>query len=292
MCTCASVYVPACAACVHTCVTDRGSTGRRTLVPRLIPSKALHTESSFGVCVGLRPYAAAWQHDSHLGDKWLVSAQALASCGLLASVCSRTFEMSLCLAFGQGPSWPHRPLDAGRRAAPPRVCGPAPTPAGTGEAEPGLTRKRGVRCASSYFPPGWQDGLTAEGTWREAPSLQGPGHVTRDQRLEAGQEAPALGIDGCEGWPHFRGPGGLRKCPAPGHVQEAARAGFPHPVVCPRRYLYPQHRRTLHTHTIFTPHTTHTGFCFFKDTNLKQLWQMFHLSDGCWAFETLLCLPL
>lgn len=225
------------------------------------------------------------QYDSHLGDKWLDSAQALASCGLLASVCSQTFEMSPCLAAPPSGCWVEGLPLLG-------VCGPAPTPAGTGEAEPGLTRKRGGTCASSYFPPGWQDGLTAEGTWREALSLQGPGHVTRDQRLEAGQEAPALGIGGCEGWPRFRGPGGLRKCPAPGQVQEAARAGFPHPVVCPRRYLYPQHRRTLHTHTIFTPHTTHTGFCFFKDTDLKQLWQMFHLSDGCWAFETLLCLPL
>lgn len=46
--------------------------------------------------------------------------------------------------------------------------------------------------------------------------------------------------------------------------------------MCPRRNLYPQHRGTLLMHTIYTPHTTHTGFCLFKDTEPKQLWHMFH----------------
>lgn len=143
-----------------------------------------------------------------------------------------------------------------------------------------------------YFPPGWQDGLTAEGTWREAPSLQDPGHVTQDPRLEAGQEAPALGIDGCEGWPRLQGTSGAEEMSQlRGRSRRQLEQGSHTQFVCPRCNLYPQHRCTLHTHTIYTPHTTHTGFCFFKDTELKQLWHMFHLSDGRLRHCSL-CLPL
>lgn len=92
----------------------------------------------------------------------------------------------------------------GGGSASPRGLQTCPHAYRTGEAEPGLTRKRGGSCALSYFPPGWRDGLTAEGTWREALSLQDPGHVTHGQRLEAGQEAASLGMDGCEGWPRLQ----------------------------------------------------------------------------------------